>query len=183
MTKDKKSFTGTLIISANSEMCKLIITIIGKTPRSLKKLNIHNNEVIGTISKNGWINEHIMKLALDEIYKITKNKKGVLLLDQFTAHTTDNIKDYAKSKNIELIYVPIGMTDKYQLLDVNINGIIKEIGIKSWKNERINNPDKFITQADSLKHFIAACKCVTEDHIRDAFKKTTIFDNLVVPIN
>ena len=43
-----------------------------------------------------------------------------------SSHKTQFIREYALTKNIELIYVPKGYTYKYQPLDVSINGIIKQ---------------------------------------------------------
>jgi hypothetical protein len=48
---------------------------------------------------------------------------SALVLDKFSAHTSEFIIEYAKEKNITLIFIPEGMTYKYQPLDVLINGI------------------------------------------------------------
>jgi len=78
---------------------------------------------LGTYSNNGWVNNGIITIALEEIYKNTKGKPSALLLDQFTIHTDEFIANEAKKRNIELIFVPKGLTSKYQPLDVLINGI------------------------------------------------------------
>jgi hypothetical protein len=52
--------------------------------------------------------------------------------DQYSSHTTDNVKNYANLHNIFIIYVPVGMTSQYQPLDVEINGIIKTKLIKIY---------------------------------------------------
>ncbi len=65
-------------------------------------------------------------MHLRKFTKKTKGKKSVLLLDQYPAHCSDFIKDEAKKKNIKSIYVPKGLTYKYQPLDVLINGILKQ---------------------------------------------------------
>ena len=100
-----------------------IITGKGKTKRCLNKYNLDKNKILGTYSNNGWVNCGIISIALEEIYKNTKGKPSVLLLDQFSAHTNDYIKEEVNKKNIKLIYVPKGLTYKYQPLDVMINGI------------------------------------------------------------
>ena len=69
--------------------------------------------------------DNCILLILDQISKITKNEESVLLLDQYGSHITDKVTNYAKLKNIIIKYVPIGMTSKYQPLDVSINGILK----------------------------------------------------------
>ena len=104
-----------------------ILTAKGKTKLCLKKYDLDDNDIQGTYSNNGWINNGIIKIALENIYTNTKGKQAVLLLDQFPAHCTDFINDEAKKRNIELIYVPKGLTYKYQPLDVLINGILKRV--------------------------------------------------------
>ena len=38
------------------------------------------------------------------------------VLDPYSSYRSDFIKEEGKSKNIELIYVPVGLTSKYQPL-------------------------------------------------------------------
>ena len=68
-----------------------ILTAKGKTKLSLKKYKLDENKILGTYSNNGWVNNGIIKIALEEIYKNTKGKPSALLLDQFTIHTDDFI--------------------------------------------------------------------------------------------
>lgn len=118
---------------------KPIIICKGKTEKCQRKFNLDKNLIIGTQSKSGWINEDIMLLVLDQISERSKNAKSVLLLDQYDAHKTDKVKEYANSKNISLIYVPIGMTDKYQPLNIGVNGIFKNKMRQYYTNFITNN--------------------------------------------
>jgi len=110
---EKEGFTLTLIISFGGIMLRPILTAKGKTNRSLKKYELNDKQILGTYSNNDWINNGIMKFILEEIYKNTKGKKSVLLLDQFSSHTNDFIIEESKQRNIELIFVPKGLTYKY----------------------------------------------------------------------
>ena len=131
-----------------------ILTAKGKTKLCLKKYDLDDTQMLGTYSNNGWTNNGIMKIVLEQIYKQTKGKKSALLLDQYSSHCSDFIKDEAKDKNIELIYVPIGLTSKYQPLDVLINGILKQKAKKLWREEIIKDPDMKIKNSDAVKHFL-----------------------------
>ena len=122
---EKEGFILTLIISYGGIMLRLILTAKGKTKLCLKKYNLDGDKILGTYSNNGWVNNGTIKIALDEIYKTTNGTPPVLLLDQFTIHTDDFVKEEAKKRNIELIFVPKGLISKYQPLDVLINGILK----------------------------------------------------------
>jgi hypothetical protein len=133
---------------------------------------LDNTKILGTYSNNGWANNGIVKIALEEIYKTTKGFPSALLLDQFTIHTDEFVKKEAKEKNIELIYVPKGLTSKYQPLDVLINGILKQKAKKLWRHEIIKDPDMKITNADAVKHFLTAKEDITSEIIKKSFDKS-----------
>ena len=146
-----------------------ILTAKGKTDRCLKKYNLDSTQILGTYSNNGWVNCGIIKVALEQIYKITKGKQSVLLLDQYPSHVNEFIKNEANDRNIKLIYVPKGLTYKYQPLDVMINGILKQKAKKLWREEIVNNPDIRITNSDAVKHFIKAKNDITSEIIKKSF--------------
>lgn len=168
---DKLGFTLILIISADGYFLKPILIAKGKTNRSLKKFQLDDN-IIGTHSNNGWINNGIMKIALQQIYKVTNGQKSILLLDQFTVHTSEFIINIAKEYNIELIYVPKGMTAIFQPLDVSINGILKQKAKKLWRNDRINNSEGSNTVKNGVKHFLIVKNDIKKETIINSFKKS-----------
>ena len=88
----------TLIISASGCKLKPILTAKGKTKRCLKSYKLDDN-IEGSFSNNGWANNGITNLALDLIYNNTNGKKTYLLLDQFSSHRSDYIKEQAKNNN------------------------------------------------------------------------------------
>jgi hypothetical protein len=140
----KEKSTIGLTISLGGSILKPILITKGKTAKCLKKYAL-TNEIVGTCSESGWINSNCIKLMLDQISNRTKNEKSLLLLDQYRAHATDEIKIYAKEKNIDLLYVPVGMTYKYQPLDVKINGILKNKMSKKYvKYMADNDGEKYL---------------------------------------
>lgn len=176
---DKTGFTLILIISASGLFMKPTMIAKGKTNRSLQKFKL-NDKIIGTYSNNGWVNNGIMKIILTNIYNITKGKKCALLLDQYPAHNNDFIVDEANKLNINLIYIPKGMTSKLQPLDISINGILKERAKKLWKQERIKNPNKLITASDGIKHVITVINEIKKETIINSFKKSCFNKNYIV---
>lgn len=168
---EKEGFTLTLIISYGGIMLIPILTAKGKTKNSLKKYKL-NDEILGTYSNNGWVNNGIIVLALEEIYINTKGKSSVLLLDQFTIHTSEFVENEAKKRNIELIFVPKGLTSKYQPLDVLINGILKQKAKKLWREEIVKDPNIKITNEDAVKHFLKAKEDITSEIIKKSFNKS-----------
>ena len=158
-----------MTIALGGSFKKLIIVTRGKTKRCLEKFKLNDN-VIGTYNNSSWVDENIMIILLDEIYKITKGKQSVLLLDKFNSHKTDKIKNYAKCKNIHLIFVPRGMTSKFQPLDIKINGIIKEKAIQKFSNFKANNPNQKYTHEHCLIDIMGIIKSINKKTIIDAFK-------------
>jgi transposase len=166
---EKEGFTAILTISVSGKKLKPIVVAKGKTKRSLIKYDLNNDKIIGAYSNNGWVNCGILKLALDEIYLNTKGKKSVLVLDKFPTHTDKFIGEYAKEKNIHLIFIPEGMTSVYQPLDVSINGILKQIGKKLWREHSIKNENIKITNKDAVSFFLEAFLSISRKNVRDAF--------------
>ena len=146
-----------------------ILTAKGKTKLCLKKYELNDAQIVGTYSNNGWTNNGIIKIALEQIYTKTKGKKSVLLLDEYPSHISEFIKEEAKLKNIKLIYVLKGLTYKYQPLDVLINGILKQKAKKLWRQEIVKNPDIKITNSDAVKHFLKAKEDITSEIIKKSF--------------
>ena len=89
-----------------------------------------------------------------------------------SSHKTQFIREYALTKNIELIYVPKGYTYKYQPLDVSINGIIKQKSKSIWRTEKIKNPEMKITNADGIKHLLTSINELSEEIIKKSFYKS-----------
>ena len=82
------------------------------------------------------------------------------------------LADEAKKRNIELIFVPKGLTSKYQPLDVLINGILKQKAKKLWREEIVKDPNIKITNADAVKHFLKAKEDITSEIIKKSFDKS-----------
>jgi len=175
---EKDGFSLTLIISYGGIMLIPILTAKGKTNLCLKKYNLDNTKIIGSYSNNGWINNGIIKMCFDEIYKSTKGKKSVILLDEFPSHTSEFSVKEAKKRNIELIYVPKGLTYKYQPLDVLINGILKQKAKYLWRQEVTKNPDIKITNSDAVNHFLEAKNDITSEMIIKSFDKSCFIKKL-----
>ena len=78
------------------------MTAKGKTKNCLKKYKLDDTKILGTYSNNGWVNNGIMKIVLETIYKNTKGTPSALLLDQFPVHINDFFKDEAKKKKYRI---------------------------------------------------------------------------------
>ena len=163
-----ENFTLGLMISASGSFPKLLLIGKGKTERCLKKYDI-NDSVIGTYTNNGWADEKCILIILNEVAKITKNEESVLLMDNFRSHLTDNVKNDAKLKNINLVYVPNGLTSKYQPLDICINGILKEKAIKMYCEFEAKNSTLIYDHKQCLIDILKIKKTITKKTIIHSF--------------
>src|SRR5947209_1940817 len=100
---------------------------------------------------------------------MSKGEKSVLLMDKYSTHMTDNVKNHANYLNIHIIYIPEGMTFKFQPLDVGINGIIKEKSIEKFSNFKAENPDKKYTHEQCLDDILEIKKSITKKTIINSF--------------
>jgi len=158
-----------LTISLGGKKFRPIVVAKGTTKNCLKKFKL-NNKTIGIYTESGWVNDDCMLILLDEIYRITKGENSVLLLDKHYSHKTDKVKNYAKNKNIHLIYIPEGMTSLFQPLDICINGIIKEKAIQKFSNFKAKNPHKKYIHEQCIIDILEIIKSLSKKTIIDAFK-------------
>jgi hypothetical protein len=63
-----------------------------------------------------------------------------LLLDMHSSHRTQAVKDLAASLNIDLHFVPVGLTDALQPLDRAIFGALKSHARHLFRCQVCNNP-------------------------------------------
>ncbi len=71
---EKEGFTITLIICYSGDVLIPILTAKGKTKLCLKKYDLDDKKINGTYSNNGWVNNGILKIALEQIYTKTGGK-------------------------------------------------------------------------------------------------------------
>ena len=71
----------------------------------------------------GWCNDTTMELYLPWLSQQMDGHPLAFVLDVFIVHQKQNIKEFARQLNIELIYVPANATGMYQPLNRRIFGI------------------------------------------------------------
>ena len=99
----------------------------GKTPTCEKKYNNTDpNKSEMDHSDSGWCSVDVMKRYLNWISSQMGGQPFALVMDIYTTHIADSIKEEASNLNIECIYVPANGTGTYQPLDRKIFGIVKK---------------------------------------------------------
>lgn len=166
----KSGFTTIFIISASGLLLKPSIILKGKTKACLKKIQTVSDEDVNKLySISGWVNVELMINLLGEIYKLTKGHATTLILDKYGVHENEIIKKTSNDMNINLLFIPAGMTSILQPLDINFNGPVKSIG-KSLSNKiLLKDPYAKYTLVNSINTMIDASKKIKKDVIIDSF--------------
>ena len=110
-----------------------------------------------------------MLFLLEQIYNYTNGNPSTLILDKYPIHEDKKFQIQAKEYNINLIYIPSGMTNKCQQLDVNFNGPVKSIGKKITIKELIKDPFEEWTLEKSIKAMILSSKSINKKTIINCF--------------
>jgi hypothetical protein len=140
---DKANFTVLAFITAQRKKLGLQFIAHGKTGRSERSFgDVGTNFTSHT--ESGWTGVESFKDALrwlrtqpgyTEKHDGMYVKKLHLVLDVYKVHTTQAVKDLAEELNIELHYIPPGMTDACQPLDRAIFGVLKAKAKKAFREQ------------------------------------------------
>jgi hypothetical protein len=137
-TVDAKGSKSVLVKTTGHE--KLIVTVMFSVLADGRKLtpfvilrrkNLPKEKlptgIIFKCNEKGWMTEELMVKWLKEVWHRRAGalikKRGMLVLDAFKGHLTENVKTVAASNllNIDLVIIPGGMTSQLQVLDVVVN--------------------------------------------------------------
>jgi hypothetical protein len=129
----KASFTFFASILANGTKLPLILIARGRTKRCREQFgNLPQSGQKVWHSANGWCTELLMLRYLRWLRRQVTAPEIGLLLDQFGAHDTSEVRREADSLGIHLIFIPKGATGRFQPLDRTTFGALKAKGRAKW---------------------------------------------------
>jgi hypothetical protein len=80
--------------------------------------------------EKGWMTNELMMNWVRVIWKRKRgtllNKRGMLVLDAFRGHLTQQVKEEMRKGNTDVLVIPGGMTSQLQVLDVVVNKPFKD---------------------------------------------------------
>jgi hypothetical protein len=130
----KANFTFFATITAGGAKLPLILIAKGKTDRCHKQFGSHDAyDYEIWHSPTGWCTEPLMIRYLHWLRHRIPEEPLCLVMDQFTAHTPDQVQAEADQLDIEIIWVPKGATGRYQPLDRRTFGALKSKGKAKWR--------------------------------------------------
>jgi hypothetical protein len=153
----KSAFTVMASITANGETLPLYMLAKGKTAVCEKQLEAINENVIFH-SQSGWMTIDVMekyfeflRQTMTDTFKIAPRQKLLLVLDVYAAHRNAELVKLAGQHNIELLFIPAGMTGELQPLDATIFGMLKSAGAGRWTSDYLYDPyQRFETKKASF---------------------------------
>jgi hypothetical protein len=144
---NKEGITLTVSVSASGQKLPLLFIVPGKTMKCTEKLKLNvKSEHYSYYSENGWMDETVFLYYLEKLSEQMKKVPCCLICDCYRAHLTDPIKKKAKRLNIELLYVPATTTAELQPLDYGVNGPLKNIYSKLWREHRLFNDEEITSK-------------------------------------
>jgi len=128
---ERSNFTVVLACLADgTKLPPVIIFKLKKIPRE----EFPEGVIIRTNSE-GWMNENEMLWWVENVWTKRANRgnnpRSLLVLDSFTAHKTEAVKQRFYEKRTDLAVIPGGLTSRLQPLDVSLNKPFKAKVINS----------------------------------------------------
>lgn len=137
----KNTLTTFPCVSAAGDRLRMAAILKGKTSRSLLKIRNGASDAVKQVrlytSPQGWMTEQVMLAWMqDVVLSYTNAQPAALLLDQYAAHMTPAVRALAEHLQLQLIFVPAGLTATLQPLDVGINGALQQARRKVWRAKK-----------------------------------------------
>lgn len=99
------------------------------------------------------------------------NTKIHLIIDSYSTHTPQKCKDKANDLNIELYYIPSGMTDILQPLDVAIFGPLKESTNSKIRNLLFGNQNQKVGMQNTVRFIQESYESLSIDALVNAWEQ------------
>ena len=174
---EKKGLTVLASITASGRKLPLLILAKGKTARcerSQLPVDLNGNE--RTHSESGWTTKTVMETYFKLLRKAYPPRRPGdngprlhLVLDLYAAHKMKEVKDMAKEMNIELHFIPPGMTDEYQPLDRRVFGCLKASGKAKFRQHYREDPSQKFNTKCATDCLLAAWDKLESEVIEEAW--------------
>lgn len=167
----------TLVCAVAMDGSKLPIYAIkkGKTYRTFIQYTSHSDLYFINNPHTSFVNEQLMIDWLSDVLLLyTSGKPVLLLVDNFAAHTTPAVLNFAGQNNITILPLPPRQTDKYQPLDVGIFGPVKSKLRATLSSMRQSTGEHKLHFTQTMEQFYQAWRNTTSTTIRHAFHKASL---------
>jgi hypothetical protein len=124
-----------------------------------------------THQENGWTNRIVASRCLDWLSDLVKGQRLSLVWDCFSANHDDLVTSRAEGKHIMVEFIPAGLPDERQPLDLRIFGRL-EMRVRSlFDDEWIRDDSVELTVARAIQRLLRAWDSITQGEILEAWNK------------
>lgn len=171
-------------VNGNGDALPSLFVTHGETDFREQKFRKKIDNVTITHTESGWMTGKAAKYYIDTVivHEMEKRKldKCVLIWDVYSAHRDEEVKEYAKTKNVELIFVPAGQTSTRQVHDTHIFGLVK----RAYKTQYFNDvyvDGGDIDQFECVRLYMQILAHVSPDHVKRGFEESILNPAKSVP--
>ena len=127
---DKRSITGTFIVTLDGQFLPMQLIYGGKTLKSLPNFEFPDSFSLSVNPKHFSNNQESIKVVTEIVVPYVENQRkklqkpdqaALLILDIFRGQITEDVTSLLQKYNILLVLVPNNMTHMFQLLDLTVN--------------------------------------------------------------
>jgi hypothetical protein len=156
---EKDNVTVLASVAASGNKLPLFAIAKGKTQRSEMSQLGSDETLIRDHSESGWSTIETFKhylnwlhdyYAIDTRFAISEDQPIHLILDCYSVHRSEQIKQYAADRCIKLWFIPAGHTDALQPLDRAVFGAIKSIFRRRFEECQRNSWEKRVTKTKAI---------------------------------
>jgi hypothetical protein len=164
-------------IDATENRLPLWVICRGKTIRCEAHLREHfdremrSGRLFLTHQENGWTNATVAREYLDWISARVKGQPLFLVWDCFSAHRDRAVKVQAVEAQITFQFVPAGLTDEWQPLDVRIFGSLNMRARALFDAQWIRDGSAELTVAAAISLLLSAWGSITQEEVLGAWEK------------
>lgn len=97
-----------------------------------------------------------------------------LIIDSYSSHTSQKVKNKAAELNIQLYFIPSGLTDILQPLDLSIFAPLKSITNKKIKALLFGNQNRIIGMKNVVRFIQEAYESLSIDNLINAWEQYQI---------
>lgn len=142
----KAGITVGYTVSLAGDALKPFVIKKGRSRKCLASLDLgdYDGKSVKYFSPSGWVNEEIFLAYIsDVIISETGGAPCVLIYDVYGSHMTDAVNQKMVENNIQGVPIPPGLTAELSPLDVKVNGTVKSMGRRRWRQRTWESGDVF----------------------------------------
>ena len=171
---EKAGLTVVACVTASCLKLPLWLVAKGKTDACHEQLGDPQGHLV-THSESGWSTVDTFSQFLMSVRERFPDDEPVyLLLDLYSVHRSEEIKQLAESLMIRLIFIPPGMTDQYQPLDRRVFGVLKQYMRLLWRREYMTDPCQRFSKRKAVQLLVPAWERISPQIIRSGW---ALFDD------